>query len=41
MKNYSELIKDNPLVKLEAEAWLNYLKIGIGNIIDIKISFMI
>lgn len=29
------LIKDNPLVKLEVESWLNYLKIGIGNLIDI------
>ena len=25
------LIKDNPLVQLEVESWLNYLKIGIGN----------
>ena len=29
------LIKDNTLVKLEVENWLNYLKIGIGNLIDI------
>ena len=29
------LIKDNPLVKLEIENWLEYLKIGIGNLIDI------
>ena len=29
------LVKDNPLVKLEVESWLNYLKIGIGNLIDI------
>lgn len=29
------LIKDNPLVQLEVESWLNYLKIGIGNLIDI------
>ena len=29
------LVKDNPLVQQEVEAWLNYLKIGIGNIIDI------
>lgn len=29
------LVKDNPLVKLEIESWLNYLKIGIGNLIDI------
>ena len=29
------MIKDNPLVKLEVESWLNYLKIGIGNLIDI------
>lgn len=29
------LIKDNPLVQLEVESWLTYLKIGIGNLIDI------
>ncbi len=29
------LIKDDPLVKLEVESWLNYLKVGIGNLIDI------
>lgn len=29
------LSQDNPLVKLEIESWLNYLKIGIGNLIDI------
>lgn len=29
------LIKDNQLVQLEVESWLNYLKIGIGNLIDI------
>ena len=29
------LIKDNPLVKSEIESWLNYLKIGVGNLIDI------
>ena len=29
------LVKDNTLVKLEVENWLNYLKIGIGNLIDI------
>lgn len=29
------LIKDNPLVQLEVESFLNYLKIGIGNLIDI------
>lgn len=29
------LIKDNPLVKSEIENWLNYLKIGVGNLIDI------
>ena len=29
------LIKENPLVKLEVESWLNYLKVGIGNLIDI------
>ena len=29
------LIKDNPLVKSEVENWLNYLKVGIGNLIDI------
>lgn len=29
------LIKDNELVKLEVESWLNYLKVGIGNLIDI------
>ena len=29
------LIKDNPLVKKEINNWLNYLKIGIGNLIDI------
>ena len=29
------LTSDNPLVKLEIESWLNYLKIGIGNLIDI------
>lgn len=29
------LIKDNPLVKLEVESWLNSLKVGIGNLIDI------
>ena len=29
------LIKDNPLVKAEIESWLDYLKIGIGNLIDI------
>lgn len=29
------LIKDNSLVQLEVESWLNYLKIGIGNLIDV------
>ena len=29
------LTQDNPLVKLEIDSWLNYLKIGIGNLIDI------
>lgn len=29
------LIKDNPLVQIEVESFLNYLKIGIGNLIDI------
>lgn len=29
------LTNDNPLVKLEIENWLNYMKIGIGNLIDI------
>lgn len=26
---------DNPLIELEIESWLNYLKVGIGNLIDI------
>jgi glucokinase len=29
------LIKDNPLVQLEVESFLQYLKIGLGNLIDI------
>jgi len=29
------LTSDNELVQLEVEGWLNYLKIGIGNLIDI------
>ena len=29
------LTKNDPLVKLEIEDWLNYMKIGIGNLIDI------
>jgi glucokinase len=29
------LIKDNPLVQLEVDSFLQYLKIGLGNLIDI------